>query len=435
MSNKEQTMPKLDSLVLMPSYLPAFKCIAGACEDSCCIDWGIVSVDCITYEKYQSITDPEINAILASAMVPVNSRRGVKTFCADIKFVDGSTCPFLAENRLCTIQRRLGEEYLSYICATFPRVSNIVNGTIEVSATMACPEACRLALLNPEGIGFYRREQADGTRHFVNAVVNTDSELHANSSNRFFIELRRLAVKILKNRNYSIDERLIILGLLASQVTELCRDKLAYEIPELVDRLENQIVSNQIRKDLNGGSGDTPRQLSILLNLLLSTIKKGIRNQRFFECCHEFLFGIDFTANNSPERMVNRYQAAYAEYYEPFLRTREYIFENYLVNTVFAYLFPFNYKESFFDTYVALVLRYALIKMLLIGMAGYHKGLTEDLVIKLIQSFTKSIEHKKEYLQQMCQALHDDHHNTMEYMIIFIRNEQRVQDLLAQRRP
>ena len=42
-----------------------------------------------------------------------------------------------------------------------------------------------------------------------------------------------------------------------------------------------------------------------------------------------------------------------------------------------------------FNAYMMLVLHYSLIKMHLVGISAYNKGLTVELVVKLIQSFAK----------------------------------------------
>ena len=94
------------------------------------------------------------------------------------------------------------------------------------------------------------------------------------------------------------------------------------------------------------------------------------------------------------------------QYYQPLMQQHEYILENYLVNYVFKNLFPVNGEKHIFDNYVLLIVHYAMIKMLLIGMAGFHKeNFGIDQVIKLIQSFAKVIEHNNVYVKQAFQLL------------------------------
>jgi lysine-N-methylase len=69
-----------------------------------------------------------------------------------------------------------------------------------------------------------------------------------------------------------------------------------------------------------------------------------------------------------------------------------------------------------------LVVNYALIKLILIGMSTYHKGLTPELVVKLIQSFARTIEHNNAYLNRVLELLHANGYDTMAWMAIMIRN-------------
>jgi len=69
-----------------------------------------------------------------------------------------------------------------------------------------------------------------------------------------------------------------------------------------------------------------------------------------------------------------------------------------------------------------LVIHYALIKMHLIGMAAFHKGLTDELVIRLIYSFSRVIEHNPIYLNRIFRLLSQSGLNNMAYMAILIRN-------------
>ena len=97
--------------------------------------------------------------------------------------------------------------------------------------------------------------------------------------------------------------------------------------------------------------------------------------------------------------------------------------ENYLVNYVFKNLFPFSGEKHIFDNYVMLIVHYAMIKMLLIGMAGFHKEkFKTEHVIKLIQSFSRTVEHNSAYLKKVNKLLRDNKFNTMPYMAILIKN-------------
>ena len=149
----------------------------------------------------------------------------------------------------------------------------------------------------------------------------------------------------------------------------------------------------------------------------------GVNSQRFLQCFTEFLHGIAYTAEAKKEEIGKRYAAAAADYYQPFIAEHEYLLENYLVNYVFKNLFPLSGEKHIFDNYVMLIVHYAMIKLLLIGMAGFHKeNFSVDHVLKLIQSFAKTIEHNNAYLKNVSDLLKANKFNTMPYMAILIKN-------------
>ncbi|MGE5662662.1 MAG: flagellin lysine-N-methylase, partial [Ignavibacteriales bacterium] len=142
MSSPKQT-------VLMPNYLRDFSCIGSDCEDSCCAGWQ-VHIDRNTYKKYNKIRHSEIKSQLNANIKRIRSNPTERSF-AKMQLRSDSSCPFLSSEKLCGIQLNLGESYLSDVCFTYPRVYNHINGVLEKSAVISCPEIARLVLLNPKG--------------------------------------------------------------------------------------------------------------------------------------------------------------------------------------------------------------------------------------------------------------------------------------------
>jgi len=120
--------------------------------------------------------------------------------------------------------------------------------------------------------------------------------------------------------------------------------------------------------------------------------------------------------------ILNQYTISYSKYYKPFMENHEYIMENYIVNYIFKNLFPFGESLSIFESYVLLVVHYSLIKLHLIGMSSYHHGLTTEIVIKLIQSFAKAVEHNPQYLKSVIDLLKKNDVTNLAYMVILIKN-------------
>jgi len=147
-------------------------------------------------------------------------------------------------------------------------------------------------------------------------------------------------------------------------------------------------------------------QLEIVVELIVGRIGSDYTNPRFLECYKEFMLGLDWTAQSTMEDIGTRYAAAHSRYYAPFMSRHEYMLEHYLVNYVHGSLFPFGPQESTQNLgvpqvvnsvskqYMLMAAYYAIIKTVLIGMAGVHqKEFSTAHVIKLVQSCAKTFEH------------------------------------------
>ena len=175
-----------------PTFYSSFQCIGAACEDTCCEGWGVF-VDKVTFQKYQTCSDSELGAKLKELVT-------IKPAGNDLMYATilspAGRCSFLADG-LCSIQKRLGENFLGHTCATYPRVVNTLGDRRERSLDLSCPEAARLVLLDPKPMKFnYVAEEP------ISGV-------------------RQLVLSLLQNRGYPVSRRLILVGLACNGWSEL----------------------------------------------------------------------------------------------------------------------------------------------------------------------------------------------------------------------
>lgn len=402
------------STILQPQYMNQFQCIGAECEDSCCAGWH-VSIDQETYKKYNKVKDASL-APLFDKKVTRNRSNPTADNYAKIKMGPGLVCPFLGEDKLCNIQRHLGEGHLSNTCASYPRITNAVEQRLERAAVTSCPEIVRLALMNPEGISFDEVLSEPGER------IISAGEPSVGKLGPHFWDIRVFAIECLQDRTYSFENRLIALGLFMNQLQALADGKRLADTPDLIARYRAILRSDVLRDEL----AKVPAQLSIQLKLTkeLSDQRFSIKlnSRRYLDCLREYLVGLRYTKEASMEQVTENYRAVYETFYLPYMKDREYIFENYAVNYVFRRMFPLSGEDSPFGSYVMLVVHYAIIKLHLIGMSGYHQGLSDELVVKLIQSFSRVVEHSPQYIRKLYQILKDNDFLSMPYMSILIKN-------------
>ncbi len=414
-------MTEKRKVFLAPQYFRKFKCIGSECEDSCCKGWR-VNIDKETYKKYRSVQNNELRPLLDKYVTRERKNGGDHLNYAKIKMTDGEAiCPFLNDKKLCRIQLEYGEGYLSKVCTIYPRSGNKVDNTIEMVTSLSCPAAARLALLNPEIMEFDEYEDIPNPNLIGFGAFNTQDKQFVNRPQRYFWDLRILIIDILQNRNYVLWERLIILGLFMEKLSKCVDENKVSDIPDIIQSYNKMIEEGTFKGILDSIPADCTVQFQLIKDIIDIRVNRGVFNKRYMECYEQFLKGINYSEKTSKEEIINNYQKTFKEYYKPYMDNHEYILENYLVNYVFARLFPFT-DGSIFDAYVMLVLHYAIIKVHLIGMAGHNKGLNEEIVIRLISTFTKVVDHNTVFLNSISKQLKEKNYNTLAYMTIMIKN-------------
>jgi len=385
-----------------PGYYQAFRCLGAECEDTCCNGWRVM-VDRHTFDRYQSCSHPELKPALTNLITINTSSTGDDDYASITP--NGTECPFLSDG-LCSIQQKLGEEYLSKLCATYPRVMNVVDGVLERSLEMSCPEAARLALLdlNPMELA-ESQEDTESVRLGGVSVLATSSGHYPAKPYRYFHEVRRLVFSLLQNRDYPLSSRLMMLGYLCDKLDETARQD-QDDVPDIVRGYADAIDRGLFNDLLNGCIPQPTTQLEIAVELIVSRITSDFTPRRFLECYEEFMRGIGWRPESTMEEIGVRYADAYRQYYAPFMRQHEYIMERFLANYVYKTLFPLGPQEStqklsiyrrdspISVQYILMVVHYAVVKAVLIGMSAYHKSdLGTAHLIKLIQSHAKAFEH------------------------------------------
>lgn len=123
-------------------YYDAFRCLAGACPDSCCHLWE-VQVDDDSVSAYRALPGA-LGDTLRNALYEADG----ETYLA---LTETGRCPMWREDGLCRLQAALGEAYLCHTCREFPRLRHDYGSFVELGLELSCPEAARLILEDPDG--------------------------------------------------------------------------------------------------------------------------------------------------------------------------------------------------------------------------------------------------------------------------------------------
>jgi len=391
---------------IQPLYGGAFHCIGTECEDSCCHGMSVL-VDKKTYEGYQAFPDEKLG-VLVKEYVSILPAGASESLYARIKPNALNECPFLSAERLCGVQKEYGSGLLSATCSTYPRALNRVENELEISLYLSCPQAARQVLLDTDSTrvvgdassGQFRTDQ-------FSQLAGGDGPIH--KPMRYFWEVRDLVVAMIQDRKRPMWQRLFLLGMLCKRLNEVTTALDDDAVPEVLDSYWEILDSGSLRDKLEMVPAQPAVQLDVVLRLIDQRIRAGSCGQRFLGCFDEFLQGIGYSAGSTSTSDAHHYVEAEAQYCEPFFAARPHILENYLLNYVYRTLFPFGREASahvtpqgIFGEYTLMMTQYALVYGLLVGMAGHaREGFGEEHVVRLVQSFSKTVEHSPIYLKEI----------------------------------
>jgi lysine-N-methylase len=381
-----------------PHYGSAFRCIGGACEDNCCAGMGVL-IDRATYEKYQNAGGD------LGSLVQIHIKRNPVSptdmaYAQITPIMPSASCPFLANDRLCSIQKEHGPEYLSATCSVYPRALNSVHGELETSLYLSCPEAARFVLLNPEFaeqegyLHHFRTDQFSNLAGYGEAIYKPHS---------YFNEVQALVTAMIRDRARPMWQRLLLLGELCHTLDRITQPAEEAIVPEAIRYYRELVATGAMRNELRGIPTNPAAQLSFAIKVTDARCRASNVGARFLDCVQDFLDGIHFA---DQARLIPSFIHAEKQYFDPFFARHPFMLENYLLNYVYRTLFPFGKESSprqvqlpIHEEYMLMISQYVSVRTLLIGMAGrYREAFGAEHAVKLIQSFAKAIEHYPTFL-------------------------------------
>ncbi len=410
----------MKEIVLTPTYMNSFSCIGSDCEDSCCIGWQ-VTLNKKTYQKYKKIKHAELSVKLNKGLKRIKNQTASDSKYAYFSMDSEKRCPMLNEKNLCGLQLNFGEDMLSPVCTTYPRMLNKIDQEYELSAKLSCPEIARLALLNPDGIDFDKKEYEVNKNWSTMMSLKTDG---VNNGNLFSWEVREFAIDIVQNRKLKISDRLIFLGLFMNRLQEILDRKNYQEINRLVNEYQQKINNPAYLHSLENINDSLSLQIETILELIAARKRSGVTSSRYLECFNDMIRGLDLDGKEEilKSKLEDTYLYNYTNYYLPFMNEHEYIFENYVVNYMFESMFPNMASGKIFKDYTKLSTIFAMLKVHFVGISGYSKGLSTDQAIKIIQSFVRAIEHNGTYLSGMMELLEENGFTTLAHIASLLKD-------------
>jgi lysine-N-methylase len=430
---QERNLPRTP--LIHPAYAERFRCIGPACEDTCCQGWA-VPVELVAIEKFQTLPYGPLRKLIdVNILVTPSGEENSKpaTFAA-MRMNTSNQCSMLTEERLCRIQAQLGESFLPHSCATYPRIVNSIAGVEDKSLALSCPEAARLVLLNPH---LLNTSHPRPSRSRFGARIEATQVPPANtlSPHSEFWPIRESVLALIRNRAYPLWQRLFLLGNFCRQMDGIAKGELHCSISEFLRDFETSVASGTARKTMNTLPLNRLQQLDFVLRLAGLLLQTSVVHQRFSECVQSFTGGIGNGPHATLGSLTANYTVAHDHYYAPFFERHPYILENYLINAIFRYEFPFGRgvmqsgaAPSMAHEHVRLITQFVLIKGLLIGVAGFHgEAFSAGHIVHTVQATSKHFEHCSEFPDRSYALLVERHLGSELGIAALLRNTEPAQ--------
>lgn len=354
---------------IVPNYLKNFKCDGAKCNSYCCREWK-VAVDEETKNKYEKLPQENRERILLNIGEKENG-------FYPLKLNKDGFCPFLRDDFLCDLQKNFGEDYLSNICYSYPRVTTKINNNIFQSLTLSCPIAADLVLFAEEI--FFEEKNAKDFR----IGWHTDITARINMKDETIENIISAGLFILKDNTILTENKLKILLNFYALADNLTNDD------EKLNNLLNSVENNKFQQKFLNTNSD---------------IKTGniFKEDRFLTIIFKLynaLYDIDFEKEKQ-EALTRIYRENFEDFNKKIIDTNNHIFTNFLVNEFFMRVYPFAFNESFaINVKVFILSWYALCFALF--MMSMDSGLTEERLVFVVRRLVERMDHGRGVIKKI----------------------------------
>ncbi len=362
----------------IPKYMTKFKCIGTPCEDNCCVGWD-VDIDEKTFKKYVQIGDKQLKR-------DVNKYVSINPYSYDpnvdfafISLNELRRCQFLNSENLCLFHKIVGEAYLSNVCATFPRIYNRVDKSLELSATASCPEVVKL-LDDEDAMSFI--QISDEAPRLMSYELSQGDKRYRGLLPSKLLFLRDLLVKTIMDRSYPLEDRIYMISIFVMKAFDMEKKN---KLDQLEIVLEREVLGFKEMYEENESVIGNPFDLGVFVELTESIVELLLpsTSDRYNE-----LVSIAEAAVNEREITPEAFTLEIAK--------EDTLLTNYYGNQIYRTLFPFTEGTHVEDALKLFLVRYAILKRHMIGLSADGK-ITKDNLSKYLQSFSKVFEHHKHF--------------------------------------
>lgn len=273
-------------------------------------------------------------------------------------------CPFQTAERLCKIQKELGEEYLSQTCMTCPRFKRELPNLIYRYMRLSCPEITRKLLLEENSCDLV---DDGGSKEFENDYCNFKSDIiQKRPEIEYYSEIFDFYYELISDKKIPVETAIILGALAAQKLTEIAKKKQQDRIPEALKAFRKQFRNPEQLKSIENLKPNYYLKLGFMSDLMEKVIRGGIT-----PLLHDQTGTLNIDLYNKGEEGLREA-----------LKGREFFLRNLALNLLFEFDVPFMFEDrSMFENYSVFATAFGMLKLNMIATcvtAGHNISYTAD---------------------------------------------------------
>lgn len=410
--------------IIEPNYFKDFHCIGGECKQNCCsCSWNIS----FNKKEYLAIKNAkkskELQELCTYAFRRIKKSDDPNVY-AQMRMTEEGNCHFLGNDGLCLLQKECGYKVLPYVCRSFPRCYSKYLNTTERYLSSGCEVVVRLLMELSDGIELTNNSDFDNkSTYYSNMVI--DSPQKANSvPYKYYWDIRTLTISIMKNRSYSVEDRLILLGIAFKHIDELISANNGDKLPAYIDGLIAACADDKSMLDEIRNIEPKTNQNAINFANMLKAISTSLVMPKDFLKKIKSAYNINYNESTDPKRITITIDNTKIEKQLGFLFNmisgREYIIENFMLNTMLYLNLPFtNTSMSFWDSYIFICQIYSLMIFILAG--NMTETSDDNDIIEAFVIFSRCLFHNKHLREALLKHIKKEAITSLGSMVYLIK--------------
>ena len=396
-------------------YTKDFACDGTYCDACCCREWSI-TVDKAAEAKYSCLKDKYWKKEIRKNIIRISGKQE-RVF----KLQPDLRCSFLDKDKLCRIQKNLGEGYLTDICAVYPRQYAAIGEFVCESLNLSCPVVGRMLMDRDKKIALIKATDEIKRPNCIQcAQIDKISDT-------VWYRLQSAGIEILQNRDLTIRQRLTNVLYFCEALQQLFADadgsmdaaSLADMCMQDDSQKELGLAANHIKqmpnrfiKDYFTLYDNFMRKHEHELNVQYKPYRQWLLN--YYKLSGEPTVGELVVLYERAEKAYNKY---IVQRY-PLFR------ENWLVNQWFAMRMPGVLEKRLAANCKLYVMCFRWLEMMLMVLAIHLQDkLTKRDIIDCISYISRFWEHEKVVAVICDDYIRDNNYELPDFMKIWLPNE------------